>query len=418
MNLNARKTVPDKTKRSTLPLAGIRVADFSWLVAGPLATRFLATMGAQIIRVESRKRIDQLRQVGPYPDGIPGINRSPSYNLINYSKLSMALDLSTPGGAETARRLIMVSDVVVENYAAGVMERLGLGWEKVRRDRPDIVYLSSSGLGRAGPAKHYVAYGMTLHAFSGLTHATGYAGQPPRPLSGTWADPVTAVTMTCAILAALHHRRRTGQGQYIDLAMSDAMLAITPEQVIECGLTGRVPERRGNFEEMAVPHNTYRCQGDDTWVAIAVRSEEEWRAFCRVAGHREWAADPRFADACARRRNEAELDRAITAWTREHTAQDVTERLQKAGAAAFPCLTAMGIIEDPQLRARDFFVTVDHPEVGARPVLGHPWRMSGMKTPNYKPAPLLGQHSAYVLRDVLGLPADEAQRLVDEKVVY
>ncbi|MDO8532348.1 MAG: CoA transferase [Dehalococcoidia bacterium] len=418
MNLNARKTVPNNAKRSTLPLAEIRVADFSWLAAGPLATRFLATMGAEVVRVESRKRVDQLRQIGPYPDGIHGINRSPHFNLLNYSKLSMTLDLSTPRGADMARRLVMVSDVVVENFAAGVLERLGLGWEDVRRSRPDIVYLSSSGLGRAGPAKHYVAYGMTLHAFSGVTHATGYAGQPPRPLSGTWADPVTAVTMAYAILAALHHRRRTGQGQYIDLAMSDAMLAITPEQVIKCSLTGRVPERSGNFEEIAVPHNTYRCRGDDSWVAIAVRDEAEWHVFCRATGHREWAADSRFADAYARRCNEAEMDRAITAWTREHTARDVTERLQKVGVAAFPCLTAMDVIQDPQLRARDFFVTVNHPEVGERPVLGHPWRMSSMKTPNYEPAPLLGQHSAYVLRDVLGLPTDEAQRLVDEKVVY
>ena len=418
MTLTMKKAPSATTKRSSLPLSGVRVADFSWLAAGPFATRFLATMGAQVVRGESQKRLDQLRQIGPYPDGIPGVNRSPHYNLINYSKLSMALDLSTPRGADMARRLVMVSDVVVENFAAGVLERLGLGWDNVRRDRPDLVYVSSSGLGRSGPARHFVAYGMTLHAFGGLTHATGYVGQPPRPVSGTWADPVTAVTMACAILAALHHRRRTGQGQYIDLAMSDAMLAITPEQVIECSLTGRVPQRRGNYEEMAVPHNTYLCRGDDSWVAIAVRDEAEWRAFCRAAGHREWAADPRFADAYVRRCNEAEMDRVITSWTREHTAQDVTERLQKAGIAAFPCLTAMGIIEDPQLRARDFFVTVDHPEVGERPVMGHPWRMSGMPTPVYTPAPLLSQHSAYVLRDVLGLPADEARRLVDEKVVY
>jgi len=418
MTLATKKAPSAMVKRSRLPLSRVRVADFSWLAAGPFATRFLATMGAEVVRVESQKRLDQLRQIGPYPDGVPGVNRSPHYNLINYSKMSMTLDLSTPRGAEVARRLVMVSDVVVENFAAGVLERLGLGWDSVRRDRPDLVYVSSSGLGRSGPARHYVAYGMTLHAFGGLTHATGYAGQPPRPVSGTWADPVTAITMTCAILAALHCRRRTGQGQYIDLAMSDAMLAITPEQVLECGLTGRVPERTGNFEETAVPHNTYRCQGDDAWVAIAVRDEAEWRVFCRVASHREWAADPRFADAYARHRNEAELDRAITAWTREHTAREITERLQKAGVAAFPCLTAMGIIEDPQLRARDFFVTVNHPEVGERPVFGHPWRMSGMPKPVYTPAPLLGQHSDYVLRDVLGLPAEEAKRLVDEKVVY
>ncbi|MBI4308405.1 MAG: CoA transferase [Chloroflexi bacterium] len=420
MTLNMTKAKPTSRRKQklVLPLTGVRVADFSWLLAGPLATRYLASLGAEVIRLETRKRLDQLRNLGPFADGVTGPNRSPHFNNMNYSKLSCTLDLTDPRAAALARRLVEVSDVVVQNFAAGVMERFGLGWEELRRERPDLIYVSGSGMGSTGPYKDYVAYGMTLHAFSGVTYTTGYPGGPPKPLSGTWADPVTAHTMAYAILAALHYRRRTGQGQHIDLAMSEAMLAITPEPVLECSITGRTLERRGNFEELMVPHNTYRCQGDDAWVAIAVGSEADWRALCRAAGHPEWATDPRFADAYARRANETEMDQLIASWTAEHTPEEVARTLQRAGVAAYPCLPTIGVIQDPQLKARGFLVPLEHPEVGTRPVFGQPWYMSGVKEPCYRHAPLIGQHTAYALQEVLGLPPDEVRRLAEEKVTY
>jgi len=410
---------------TTLPLEGYRVIDFGTAWAGPQVAQILSDFGAEVIKIESRARMDGLRMGRPIvSDKIAAGDQGqepelqPLFHALNRGKLSVTLDYKNPKGRELLLKLAARSDVVTENYSPGVLDRAGLGYDDLKKVKRDIVMLSLSAAGATGPLSDVVAYAPTMMALGGMMGLTGYENERVlMPWSG-YGDANAALHGVFAIMAALRHRNQTGKGLHIDLSEVDACASMLGYPIMDYVMNGRVAQPQGNRSMLMAPHNIYRCQGDDAWVAIAVRDEAEWRVFCRVASHREWVADPRFADAYARHRNEAELDRAITAWTREHTAREITERLQKAGVAAFPCLTAMGIIEDPQLRARDFFVTVNHPEVGERPVFGHPWRMSGMPKPVYTPAPLLGQHSDYVLRDVLGLPAEEAKRLVDEKVVY
>jgi benzylsuccinate CoA-transferase BbsF subunit len=374
-------------------------------------------MGARIIKIEGPRRPDQYRHLPIHEPGHEDIESSGAFHTLNYSKLGCTIDFTHPKGLALAKRIIAISDLVVENFAYGVMEKVGLTYDTVRAIRPDIIMIASSAMGKTGPDKAHVAYGRLLHAFSGLNSVTGYPGQGASNLGGTFTDPLTGTTMAFALLAALWHRRRTGEGQYIDLSMVEATLMQLPEFVMDYAANARVARPDGNHDGVAAPQNCYPCRHDDTWVAIAIRHQREWEAFCRALGDPEWSRDPRFLDQLGRFHNREALDELVAGWTRRFTPQEVTERLQVVGVAAGPSFSAAEMYQDPHLNARGFFVQVEHPVVGRKPIMRLPWLLDPGPNGQYWAAPTLGQHNDIVFREILGLPESEIDSLRQEGVI-
>ncbi|MCL5957994.1 MAG: CoA transferase [Chloroflexi bacterium] len=299
-----------------------------------------------------------------------------------------------------------------------VNHRLGLGYEVLRELNPAIILLSSSGLGRTGPEKEVVAYGNNLHAYSGLTSMVGYERGRPRGTGGTWADPLTGITAAYAILAALHYRKRTGRGQFIDLSMTEATLAQLPEAVLDYTVSGKVRGTSGNRDDVFAPQNCYPCTGYDKWVAISVENDEQFRALCSVIGRPDLADDVRFSDGFARWTNQDELDPIIGEWTRGRSHYEATAALQAAGVPAGPSVNAAELVNDPHMLERGLYAIVDHPEVGKTHGYKLSWRFENGPSLKFTRAPLLGEHNDKVLQDLLHLSPEEIQRLKDESVIY
>ena len=397
---------------SGLPLEGVRVADFTQIQAGGHAAQWLGVLGAEVIKIESRKRPELLRLMAP------NLNQSSAFNSLNYGKKDCTINLQKPEGVELAKMIVSKSDIVAENYATGVMERMGLGYEDLRKVKSDIIMLSICGPGRTGPEREYVAYAPVIHAYSGMCSLTGYPGGPPNMMGVMWVDAITAQTGAYSAIVALHHRSLTGEGQFIDLSMEEVMLTFLPEAALDYSMNGRVRGREGNRDDIQVPHECYRCKGEDRWVAISVSSDEEWRALCRIMGRRELGEDERMRDGFSRWRNRDELDRIIGEWTRDYTDYEVMEMLQGAGIAAGPSVDIAELATDPHLKARDYFVEIDHPEMGMGVYGRLPIRMDGRNIGNYSSAPLLGEHNEYVFGELLGMSQGEIGRLIREEVIY
>jgi len=393
------------------PLEGIRVADFTWVWAGPFCTLQLAHLGAEVIRVETATRLCVTRLLPPFAGFEPGPNRSGYFNQYNQGKKSVTLDLKRPEGIEVAKRLCAASDIVVENFAAGVMDRMGLGYEVVRVLRPDAIMIALSGYGATGPDNDKVSYGPAQVPLSGMSSVTGYRGHPPMHVGISYGDPTGGLHGAVAVLAALLHRARTGRGQYIDLSQWETSMAVLPEAILEQTMTGVPPPRDGNRDPHMAPHGVFPAAGEDRWVAITIEDDEAWRRFARLVGGAALADDPRFATLGARKQHEDELEELVTAWSVTREPQDVVATLQDAGIAAFVSATNQDLAEDPHLAARGFPVTFEHPEVGAMMHLGVPWRMSSSDSRVRRAAPCLGANTEQVLRDVCGLPPDEIERL-------
>jgi benzylsuccinate CoA-transferase BbsF subunit len=401
------------------PLRGIRILDFGWILSVPHCTAWLGTLGAEVIRVESAARLDLGRLgITGAADGIPGVNRSASFNGLNYSKQSITLNVGTPEGLALARELVKVSDVVTENFATGVMDRLGLGYEALRAIKPDIIMLSGSTLGTSGPDREATGWGPNVCSYAGLPFLSGYPDGPPADLGGIWPDYMIGTLMAFAVLSAVHHHRRTGEGQRIEVAMGEVVTAMIPEAVLDYTMNGREPRRAGNRDATMAPHGVYPCRGEDAWVAIAVASDAEWRALAQEIATAGWPADPRFAGVDGRLRHQDELDGLLGTWTRGYTPYEVMEKLQAVGVAAGPVLSIPGLMDDPHLQSRGFVVTMDHPEVGRRAVAGLPARFGAMPELAYAPAPCLGEHNAPVFDGLLHLGPDEIERLLAAKVIY
>jgi benzylsuccinate CoA-transferase BbsF subunit len=400
------------------PLDGIRIVDFTWAWAGPYATLLLAMLGAEVIKVESQRRLDHTRlrslMTGPT---MGGPNQSAVFNDINLNKLSLTLNLAQPRAIEVAKRLVKVSDVVTQNMRPGVMERLGLGYEVLREVKPDIIMLSSSAVGTTGPERTYVGYAPTFAALSGLAYVSGHAGGPPSTLTGA-IDTRVGTTAAFAILAALNFRQRTGKGQYIDISSAEAISCLAGDVLMDYTMNRRIRERDGNRDELMVPHGCYSCRGENCWITIAVSGEEEWQAFCKAIGSPDWTKDRRFADADSRRQNQSELDRLVTEWTRQYTDYEVMETLQRVGVAAIPTFSGRMVPRDPHVKERGILAEVEHPELGKRMVVGPPWRLSATPARIPNAAPLIGEHNQYVLGELLGMSHNEIDRLVEEEVVY
>ena len=400
------------------PLHGVRVTEFTSAWAGPYATCLLAFLGADVIKVESRKRLDHSRFTSfTTVRTFSGPDQSPVFDNLNLNKRSVCLNLSQPRAIEIARRLIAVSDVVVENMRPGVIDRLGLGYEAVRQVKPDLVYLSSSACGQTGPDRGNVGYAPNFAGAAGLSYVTGYPDWPPSILAGA-VDLRSATTAAFAILAALLHRQQTGEGQYIDLASQEAVAILNADALMDVLLNRRVRSRVGNRHETMAPHGCYRCRGDDKWISIAVADDSDWRALCDVIGRPELAEDARFSHPDERWRNQAAIDEVIAAWAIDQDDYAAMHALQAAGVAATPSLSNKALFEDPHVTARQMFLRVHHPGLGDDWVIAPPWRLSDTPASVRSCSPLLGEHSRAVFEEILGMSPDEVRRLEDEQVIY
>ncbi|MFH1031450.1 MAG: CoA transferase [Chloroflexota bacterium] len=414
------RAIPKNAPKDSLPLEGIRVADFSWVYAGPYAGMLLAMLGAEVIKVEGKKRSDLMRRriAWPLAESAPiniPINQGMGFNSVNMNKKSITLDISKPEGALLAKQLAAKCDIVFDNMSAGAMDRVGLGYEALRKLRPDIIVLSSSSHGREGPEKDFPGYATVHSAIGGAAYLTGYPDAPSTTVADT--DFMNATSVAFVLLAALYHRKQTGEGQFIDYAQCEGVTSIIGETVLGYQLTGRVPERMGNSHPYFAPHNVYRCWGVDRWLALEIHSDIDFVALAKVIGKPELAQDRRFKTMKARKRNEKSLDRIIEEWTRQRDRDWMVSEFCQAGLAAAPSRNWQDIYADPHLRAREAFIKVQHPELGPLDLVGTPWRMSGYVPPPNPRAPLLGEHNDYVLRQILGLSEQQVAELREKAVI-
>jgi crotonobetainyl-CoA:carnitine CoA-transferase CaiB-like acyl-CoA transferase len=402
------------------PLSGIRVLDLTQVYAGPTCTRILADLGAEVIKLEGLQRMDITRNFAVNGNDSKGDywNRGGYFPFRNSGKKSLTLDWSDEQAFELLKRLVPLCDIVAESFTPHVMTGKGLGYEDLKAIREDIIMISLSGYGQDGPWKDYSAYGMGLEPASGISSVTGYRGQGPLRSGISFTDPYSGMVGAGAVLAALHYRHRTGQGQYIDLSEHEAAVPVVGYALMEQAMNGRLPERLGDRSYWYAPQGAYQCNHDDDWLVITVRNDTEWAAFCEATGHPEWAQDSRFGDVLARFENHDALDDAITSWTRTQDQHKAMHLLQKAGVIAAAVLSPKQVLLDPHLKARGFFDIIEQPDVGKKPVpkqLGA--KFSAFSIDCETPAPRLGEHNREVLQGLLGLSDDEIAALEERKVI-
>ncbi len=399
-------------------LKGIRVADFSWIWAGPYAASLLGYMGAEVIKIESRARIDQTRKGTIMDtDNFDGLNYSPTFNNANLNKKGVSIDISKPEGAALARRLVAECDIVVSNMRPGKMEKLGLGYDDLKMVKEDIIMIESSGFGATGPYKGFAGFAPIFASFGGLAYVTGYGDGEPNVMSGV--QDLRAGTLSAFIvLAALLHRQKTGEGQYIDLSSSECLSTLIGSELMEFTMNGRSPYRNGNEDVIMAPHGCYRCKGDDKWISIAVGDDREWKALCEVMGEPEWCRKKEYADMPGRWKNRKELDSRLEEWTAGHTHYELMERLQEAGVAAMPSFDAEEILRDPHTKARGLFTAVHHPKIGDQVVMNPAWKFSETPARITKAGPLMGESNEEIFGSLLGLKQVETELLKEKKVIY
>jgi crotonobetainyl-CoA:carnitine CoA-transferase CaiB-like acyl-CoA transferase len=391
---------------------GIKAFGVTYAGTANMFLRVLGMHGATIVRIESNRIPCVLRISGPFKDNKPGINRSEYFAIFNNDLYSLTLDLKHPKAQIVLQKLIEWADIFVENFTPGAMERAGLGYENLKRINPRIIMLSISQLGQTGPHRLIAGYGPLLQGLTGHDYLTGWPDCAPVLVDQSYPDFVAPPYATIAVLAALHYREKTGKGQYIDLSNYETCVEWLTPSILDYTVNKRIMGRRGNKVDYACPNNAYRCQGEDAWCAISVETEEEWRALCYVLGNLSWAADSRFSTLAARKENEDELDQLINQWTMEFTADEVMEKLQKAGVAAGKMLTCEGLYNNPQIEHRKFYRSLNHAEIGHFPYMAAPYVLS--KTPSEidLPAPLLGEHNEVVCSQLLGMSEEEYVELL------
>jgi crotonobetainyl-CoA:carnitine CoA-transferase CaiB-like acyl-CoA transferase len=403
-----------------LPLEGIRVADFSWIINGPQIAQWLAAMGAEVIKIESQVYID-ISRTNPagMADRKPGVNRSGFYHALNYGKKAINLNLSTPRGLALAYDIIRKSDLVLECFPTPTGNKLGLGWNDVSKIKRDIIMISVSLLGKTGTdPSTWVGWGPMACCFVGMFDAQGYPGGPPRQTGGTWPDYSVACAVVFHTLAALRHRNRTGEGQWIDASMGETVIGQMHEWFMDYFMNARERRQWGNRDDVMAPHNTYQCAGDDQWIAIAIGNDEEWHGLCRVMGHPEWAHGAEFGDQFGRWKHRDEIDAHLREWTRNHDHRQLAAALQDAGVPAGPVLDSVELHEDRHLWEWGYWWKMNHHEVGERIMPGIPVKMSNVPELNYSYPPDLGQHNREIFGGLLGLSEAEIKKLIEEKVIY
>jgi len=396
-------------------LEGVKVADFSWAGVGPMSARLLADHGATVVRVESITKVDMMRVSIPWAGGISGINRSGSFARYNSSKYGMCLNLKHQRGLEIARRLIAWADVMVESFTPGAIGKMGLGYEDVKKVNPVIIMVSTSMQGQNGPHAGQSGFGTMLQGIAGFTNLTGWPDRMPLGLNSAYTDYIAPWYLVVAVLSALDYRKREGEGLHIDLSQFEAGVSFLSPAILDYTCNGRIQSAMGNRCQYAAPHGAYRCRGDDAWCVIAVTTEQEWQAFCKVLGDPGWTNDPRFESVTSRKEKEDELDRLVEDWTVNHHAEDVMQAMQAAGLASGVVRSNEDLFQDPHLRERHHFRMLNHPEMGMCAYQDAAFRLS--KTPSeLRPAPCLGEHTEYVCREILGMSDDEFVELLAEDV--
>ena len=397
----------DLAERASLPFSGVRVLDFSWVIAGPASTQWLANLGAEVILIESpthqsvHRVVDWGGLIGEMTDPFAAHG---GFNSINYGKLGCLLDISTDEGRRLVHDLVEVSDIVVTAHTANVVERLGLSHPQLAAVNPEIIVLSISSFGTSGPLRSVAGYGPTSQSYVGVTKMMGYEGtEGGLGIGGFYPDYTVATQAAYLLAAALFRKRRTGRGCHIDIAMVETVLAMLPQELLDVQLNGRQPTPQGNVVPGAAPHDVYPCQGEDRWIAIAVFDANQWTAFCGAAGHPEWRADARFGDITARQANRAALDELVASWSREQDADEAVALLQSVGIPASVSATALDLISDPQLRHRGAYFGLDDPIAGERLAMSLPVVFSDVAERRTSPAPFPGRDNDYVYKTILGL---------------
>jgi len=397
--------------------SGLKITSFCWAVVGPLTMKFFADYGATVIRMETAKRPCTLRISTPFKDGRPGLDRSGYFNHFSSNILSMSLNMEHPLAGEVIKKLVAESDVVMENFTPGVIEKWGLEYENLKKINQDIIMLRQSGFGSHGPHARQPAFGMILAAMAGIPDFIGWPDGGPLPIGvSAYTDCISPRFAAAALIAALDHRNKTGQGQLIDISQFETALYFILPAILDRSVNGREPSRQGNSCDYAAPHGVFPCRGEDRWCAISVSSDEQWSQICRTMGQPELTADPRFMTLAKRKQNEEELNGLISKWTAGYTPENIMEMLQKAGVPAAVVKNAADIYDDPQLRERGLFWPLEHPEMGLFTHLGQSYVMSATPARPIRPSPRLGEHTEQVCTEILGMTDEEFAELAGSGV--
>lgn len=383
---------------------GLVVTSFSWAIVGPLSMKYLADYGATVIRVETAKRPCTLRISTPYKGNQAGLDRSGYFNHFSSNIMSLALNMEHPQAMDIVRKLTAKSDVVMENFTPGVMEKWGITYDVLKQVKPDIIMLRQSGFGNQGPNSKQPAFGMILAAMAGIPNFIGWPNGSPLPIGvSAYTDCISPRFAISALIAALDHRDKTGEGQYLDISQFETAMSFISPALLDYSVNGREPVRQGNSHEAMCPHEVFRCQGDDRWCAIAVANEEQWMKLCSIIGRKDFADDKRLNTLAGRKAKEAEINLAIGDWSGRRTAEEAMNILQSAGIPAGVVKNAADIYQDPELNQRGLFWKMEHPEMGQFTHLGQGFKMSKTPAEACTPSPTLGEHTEYVCTKILGM---------------
>ncbi len=398
-------------------LEGLKVIEFCWAGVGPQVGRELAEHGATVVKVESHARLDLMRTAPPFRDGIATYDRSAYFAEYNAGKLSISVDLAKPESKELMRRLVAWADVLGENWAPGVMRKLGLDYESCRNINPDLVYWSSCMLGQSGRYRGFSGVGNHLNAIAGFSHSTGYVDGEPTNVYTAYSDFIAPWYVVIAVVGALLRRRKTGLGMYMEQAQLEAALSFVEPHVLDYAANRNLLGRRGNRDRYMCPHGVYPCRGADRWVAIAVRNDNEWRCLREVMGDPEWARDSKFDSVVGRKENEDDLDKLLGTWTLGFPPEQVMAMLQGAGVAAGVVQAGRDLLRDPHMKARQHFRTLYHPVIGPQSYHAPAYRLSLTPCRIDSPAPCLGEHNEQVLKGLLGFTDDEIAEMLINGVI-
>jgi len=402
-----------------LPLSGIRVANFGWVWAGPVVGQTLGFLGAEVFKIESRARIDLTRMLPPFGGGVRDPDRSLSNHACWAGNGSISLNLKHAEAQQLARDLIARCDVVIENFGPGVMEGLHLGWNDLRTAKPDLVMFSMPAAGLTGPLKEIRTYGLSLTSTTGLDSLTGYRDGPPIPVENAFSDPYNGIMGAFAILTALRHRDRTGQGQHIDYSQQEAVMQMVGPAFMDYAMNGRSAGPMGNRHprDAAAPHGVFPCAGEDRWISIAVTSDEMWRALVAAMGSPAWATAPALATLAGRLSGVDAIHEHLAAWTAGFDDYDLARRLQAAAVAAAPVLNVADLLRDPHYKARGTFIEVEHP-LGFRETIYGAYVKTSRSVIEVRTGPRIGQDNERVLKGLLGLDDARYARLVEAQIIY
>jgi benzylsuccinate CoA-transferase BbsF subunit len=390
-----------------LPLEDIKIVDFGWVLAGPHGTRMLADLGAQVIKIESKAKMDGWRQM-------PAVFQEQGRN-----KMGLSINVKSAKGRGILERLVKTADVVTCNYDPNGFRKLGLEWEKLKELNPGIIVVNASGVANWGPYSSFMTFAPNLQALSGMISVIGYPDHEPLGFAAPFADYMGGATLAISVLSALEYRRKTGKGQFIDIGQCEAVSAFLGIHLLDWAANNKMRSVCGNYHPAAAaaPHNCYQCKGEDRWCVIAVASEKEWKSFCKVMGNPEWTRDPRFTTHLNRITNQKEMDKLIGAWTIGYSAEEIVEKMQRGGVSAGVVQNIEDILKhDAHLRERGFLMDLESPDVEppTRTYPGVMTRIPGKTVKTHHPAPAFGQDNSYILKDMLGMTQDEIDEAAAE----